>query len=137
LWYTADWDFWLRLAATGPTAYHPRPLTAFRIHGESQTAQGIARAGEMRKQIETVLKRHLPSWEAAHPGRGDVGLAARMSLEVNHAFAACAYGERPHWLALASDFLGLGPAGWYRFFRDSRIVERVGARLLATHYGKA
>ena len=38
LWYTADWDFWLKLAAAGPTAYLPRPLAGFRIHAQSQTA---------------------------------------------------------------------------------------------------
>jgi len=134
LWYTADWDFWLKLAALGPTTYHARPLAAFRIHTESQTAQGISRAGDMRTQIEIVLQRHLPRWEAANPGRGAVGRTARMSLEVNHALAAWAHGDRPKWLTLASDFLALGPAGWHRFFRDSRIVERVAARLLAKTY---
>ena len=38
LWYTADWDLWLKLAAAGPTVYLPRPLAAFRVHPESQTA---------------------------------------------------------------------------------------------------
>jgi hypothetical protein len=131
LWYTADWDFWLGLAATGRTVYHPRPLAAFRIHPLSQTAQGVARADDMRRQMETVLERHLPRWEAAHPGRGEVGEAARMSVAVNHALAAGAHGLRPNWLALARRFLALGPAGWFRFFRDSRLVERVAARLRA------
>ncbi|HEV3260038.1 MAG TPA: glycosyltransferase, partial [Gemmataceae bacterium] len=38
LWFTADWDLWLKLAATGPALYHPEPLSAFRIHPQSQTA---------------------------------------------------------------------------------------------------
>jgi glycosyltransferase involved in cell wall biosynthesis len=134
LWYTADWDFWLKLAATGPTTYYPRPLAAFRIHSASQTAQGVARAAEMRSQIETVLTRHLPLWEAAHPHCREVGRAARLSLEVNYALAVCAAGARASWLRLASSFLTLGPTGWYRFFRDSRIVERVAARLRAKGY---
>jgi glycosyltransferase involved in cell wall biosynthesis len=131
LWYTADWDFWLKLATRGPIVYHPRPLAAFRIHAESQTAQGIARAGEMRRQIETVLERHYPTWQAAHPTRADVGRAARMSLEVNYALAAFAFGDCPNWRALASDLAALGPAGWVRFFRSSRIVERVSAQVSA------
>ncbi len=129
LWYTADWDFWLKLAGAGPTVYHPEPLTAFRLHAQSQTARGVARADEMRRQIEAVLTRHLPAWEALHPRRGEVALAARLSLEVNHALAGCAHGRRPKWLPLARSFLSLGVRGWFRFLRDSRIVERLGARL--------
>jgi hypothetical protein len=135
LWYTADWDFWLKLAATGSSAYWPQPLAAFRVHRQSQTAQGVARAGEMRRQIETVLERHLRPWEAAHPGRGEVAHAARLSVEVNHALAICACGARADWLRLACNFLALRRAEWYRFFRDSRIVERVTARIKAGCYG--
>ncbi len=131
LWYTADWDFWLKLAACGPTVYYPRPLAAFRVHALSQTACGVARADEMRGQIEVVLQRHLAAWEAGHPGRGEVGRTARLSLEVNHALACCAHGRRPDWLGLLGRFLALGPSGWWRFFRDSRIIERVSARLRA------
>jgi GT2 family glycosyltransferase len=131
LWYTADWDFWLRLAAAGPTIYYPRPLAAFRIHALSQTAQGVSRADEMRRQIERVLEKHLEPWEARHPDRGEVSRVARVSAAVNHALACCAHGLRPDWLALALRFFALGPAGWWRFLRDSRIVERIAARLRA------
>jgi GT2 family glycosyltransferase len=131
LWYTADWDFWLRLAAAGPSVYYPRPLAAFRIHALSQTARGVNRADEMRQQIERVLERHLSLWEACHRGRPDVGRVARAAVEVNHALACCAYGRRPKWLALALHLVALGPAGWWRFLRDSRLLERVSARLRA------
>jgi glycosyltransferase involved in cell wall biosynthesis len=131
LWYTADWDFWLKLAARWPAVYCPRALSAFRIHSQSQTAQGVARAGEMRRQIEVVLEKHLPPWESAHPGRLEVGKTARMSMDVNFALASCAFGDRPDWLALARGLAALGPSGWYRFLRDSRIVERVLAQAKA------
>ncbi len=131
LWYTADWDFWLRLAAAGPAVYYPRPLAAFRIHGLSQTARGVARADEMRRQMDCVLDRHLGPWEAAHPGRPEVGRVARLSAAVNHALACCAHGRRPSWGSLLTTFFTLGPGGWWRFLRDSRIVERVAARLRA------
>jgi GT2 family glycosyltransferase len=131
LWYTADWDFWLRLAAAGPAVYDPRPRVAFRIHALSQTAQGVGRADEMRRQIEQVLEKHLGPWEARYPGRAEVGRVARISAAVNHALADCAHGRRPDWLVLALRFFALGPAGWWRFLRDSRIVERVSARLRA------
>ena len=41
LWYTPDWDLWLKLAAAGPARYDPYPRTAFRIHGHSLTMTGI------------------------------------------------------------------------------------------------
>jgi hypothetical protein len=131
LWYTADWDFWLKMSLAGPIFYLPKPLSAFRIHPASQTAQGVSRAGEMRKQIEVVLQRYLPVWEAAHPGRHEIGRVARFSLEINHALAACAYGDRPSSLSLMGQFLALGPSGWYRFFHDSRILERLSAQIKA------
>jgi hypothetical protein len=131
LWYTADWDLWLKLAGRGPALYHPRPLAAFRIHPLSQTARGVARADDMRRQIEMVLENHLPRWQAAHPGRGEVVRAARASVEVNHTLAAWAHGRRPHWAGLLRTFMGLGLAGWRRYFRDSRIVERVAAQARA------
>jgi len=129
LWFTADWDFWLKLAATGPVVHHPEPLSAFRIHPQSQTAVRTAWAEDLRGQLTAVLDRHLPAWERLHPGRGAVGRAARFGLEVTMALAACAHGQRADWLRLARCGLRLGPMSWHRFLRDSRIVERVGARL--------
>jgi len=38
LWFSADWDLWLRLGALGPVRFIAETLSAFRIHPESQTA---------------------------------------------------------------------------------------------------
>ena len=54
LWYAADWDFWLKLAAMGPTVYSPRPLAGFRIHSQSQT---ITRAGQMDEVRQAAAER--------------------------------------------------------------------------------
>ena len=129
LWYAADWDLWLKLAVLGPTVYHGRPLAAFRVHGSSQTMQGAA--AEMRRQLELVLDRHLPLWQAHQPGRTEVGAAARLSVELNHALADAVCGRRPSWWSLVRHFLALGLSGGHRFLRDSHIVERVRARLRA------
>jgi hypothetical protein len=32
LWYTADWDLYLKLAAIGSVYYHSSPLACFRVH---------------------------------------------------------------------------------------------------------
>src|SRR4029077_2486874 len=31
LWYSADWDFWLKIASTGSVFYVPTALTEFRL----------------------------------------------------------------------------------------------------------
>jgi GT2 family glycosyltransferase len=128
LWYTADWDLWLKLAALAAPVFCPRPLAAFRVHGASQTA---ARAGEtqgFRGQMCTVLDRHL---SRLAPGRARaVEAAARFSVEVNASLAAASKdGPIPWHLALR--FLALGPGGWRRYLRDARLGERVSARVRA------
>src|SRR5207248_6865443 len=122
LWYTADWDLWLRLAALGRIRYLQSAFAAFRVHPESQT---VVRndLGERRRQLETVLDRHR---QDALPG---VRRAARFSIEVNVALAALAAGAQPPWRPLLAAFSRLGPAASLRYLRDSRISERVGARL--------
>src|SRR5207247_2360076 len=37
LWYTADWDFWLRVVSRTSTRYISRPLSAYRLHPAAQT----------------------------------------------------------------------------------------------------
>lgn len=125
LWYTADWDFWLKLATRGPTRYLPRPLTAFRVHADSQTMRGTSRAADMRRQLRVVLARHLgPNHE-----NGAIASAARLSIAVNHALAAAAAGGRANWWGLAQSCLTLSADAWHRYLRDSRIAERVLARV--------
>jgi GT2 family glycosyltransferase len=129
LWYTADWDFWLKLAAAGPIAACDQPLASFRVHPASQTSGRTADTVEMRRQLETVLARHLPAWKAKHPRDRAVEKAARFSIEINLALAARAHGRPFVGPRLAIDFAGLGPAGWRRYFRDSRIIQRMLARI--------
>lgn len=124
LWYTADWDFWLKLAAAGKTVYHPIPLAAFRIHPHSQTMQGSCHISDFRQQQEAVVARHLGPWESDSTCHWTGRQIARFSIEVNTALAAYVHGRESHWLRLISRFIGLGPAGWNRYLRDSRIIER-------------
>lgn len=132
LWYTADWDLWLRLARRGTTRYLPTLLAAFRIHPRALTLTRSAQLHEFRQQLEIVLDRHLidPAGLGAH-GEG-VAATARFSVEVNVALAAMAHRRRPHLLRLLLQFLQLGPARWGKYIRDSRILERTRARLRAS-----
>jgi hypothetical protein len=60
LWYTADWDIWLKLAARGPVLYHNVVTTGFRIHADSLTVTGSRDATDFRQQMQVVLDRHMP-----------------------------------------------------------------------------
>lgn len=130
LWYTADWDFWLKLAYAGTKIYYyPKPLSAFRVHALSQTVRRSTKSDEFRGQLEVVLEKHLSAQEFLQPDGTAVGAAARFSVEVNMLLAAAAHGQEVGWARLAQRFLQLGPSGWRRYMRDSRIAERVLARV--------
>ena len=120
LWYTPDWDLWLKLAAHGPVVYDPAPSTAFRIHPESQTMTG--RRDEFAQQLELVRERH------SRPG-GPTDRLARASTRINIALSDAASG-RPAalWEALAQ-LARLGPVGALRYLRLSRLAERLLPRL--------
>jgi glycosyltransferase involved in cell wall biosynthesis len=129
LWFSADWDLWLRLGALGPVRFIAEQLSAFRIHPESQTASRKLQANEWEQQLTAVLELHLKRW----PGQGRVRTAvervASASIQVNSVLAAASRGEAFRPAAVLGQLLALGPSGWHRYFRDSRIVQRVGSRL--------
>jgi glycosyltransferase involved in cell wall biosynthesis len=128
LWYTADWDFWLKLAAAGKTVYHPTPLAAFRVHPQSQTMQGSCHIGDFRRQQECVVTRHFNTRELDRRRSLRRRQIAHFSIEVNMALAAYVHGYESHWLQLILQFISLGPAGWHQYLRDSRIIERTFPR---------
>jgi hypothetical protein len=128
LWYTADWDIWLKLAALGPVYYHDSVTVGFRIHGASLTVTGSRDAGDFAQQMRIVLERHLDTL-----GGGSTGVerAARASIAVNAALAAASGGDVGSLLRALVGVLGLGPSGIRRYWRDSRILERVAPRIRA------
>lgn len=125
-WYTADWDFWLKLASQGDTYYIPKSLAAFRVHADSQTIRRSSSIAEFRQQMRSVVSQHL------HPeSKNKVAKVAFFSAEVNTALAALVHGESTNLLGLGLSFLALGPLGWRKYWQDSRIHERISARLKA------
>ena len=131
LWYTADWDFWLKLAARGQTVYLPQPLAAFRVHGDSQTIRRSSSIDEFRQQMRLVVDRHLNHSGAKSKLDSEVAKVAFFSTEVNTTLAAMVHGESPNLFKLLTNFLSLGLGGWRRYWYDSRIQERISARLKA------
>lgn len=122
LWYTPDWDLWLKLAAHGAVIYDPRPATAFRIHAQSLTMTGDRR--EFADQLSLVLDRHLD------PGT-PVARLCRASARINVQLARAAAGHPAGALAALGTLLALGPRGMVRYFHASRILERIVPRLRA------
>jgi glycosyltransferase involved in cell wall biosynthesis len=131
LWYTADWDFWLNLvAASTEIGYCSEPLCGFRIHAQSQTIERSGAADMFRRQLEVVLDRHLA--KSRFFANDSLRRVAEFSVDVNVALAGWIHGARPPFIRLALEWLRLGPAGWRRYLRDSRIFERTAARLRTT-----
>ncbi len=134
LWYTADWDLWLRLAAKGGAIYHPEPLAAFRLHSQSQTAKRTSDMKELRRQLETVLDRHLRGFQN-NSQFAVTASAARLSVECNLWLAACHSRQTMSPIPLIRAAIAAGPAGFTRYLRDSQIVERTVARLRLSRPG--
>jgi glycosyltransferase involved in cell wall biosynthesis len=128
LWYTADWDLWLTLAERGPTLFCSRLLAAFRVHSDSQTAFRAGENSEMHRQSLVVLDRHFG--RCGGPVHHEIEAVARFSAALNAALAGASAGGPLPW-GIAARFFALGPRGWRRYLRDSRIVERLRARVNA------
>jgi GT2 family glycosyltransferase len=129
LWFSADWDLWLRLGAAGPVRFIGETLSAFRVHPASQTAARKLEPNEWEQQLTTVLARHLESWPVTGSLRASVERAGIASIAVNSALSAASRGEPVKPAAVLLQLFTLGPLGWRRYFRDSRIVQRVRSRL--------
>jgi glycosyltransferase involved in cell wall biosynthesis len=133
LWYTADWDMWLKLVGGGQTYYHNDVTVGFRIHSGSMTVTGSGKTEDFRHQLESVLDRHLSA--LGSPSKG-VERAARASIAVNVGLSRASRGDFPGLFRAASRLALLGPGGIRRYLRDSRIVERVVPRIRAKIAGR-
>jgi glycosyltransferase involved in cell wall biosynthesis len=129
LWYTADWDVWLKLARQGPVRYHDFVSAGFRIHNESMTMSGSRDPADFESQMRIVLDRHVGQLTPARSA--PVVRAAQASIKVNIALAAASGGSLGALGNAAAQLLLLGPLGLHRYLRDSRLFERVVPRLRA------
>ena len=129
IWICPDWDLWLRLGSLGPVRFIAETLSAYRVHPGAQTVASKRRLGETEQQLTSVLLRHLKGWDRTGRSRASVERVARASITVNSALSRAFRGEPAGALPVLFELLALGPLGWHRYLRDSRIVERVRARL--------
>jgi hypothetical protein len=126
---SADWDLWLRLGALGPVRFIAETLSAYRVHPASITVARKLLPDEWGQKLTIVHARHAQNWAAPGKLRTSVERVARASIAVNGLLAAASRGESVKPWPVLLKLLALGPAGWHRYLRDSRIVQRVRSRL--------
>ncbi len=129
LWYTADWDLYLKIARQGSTVYRHAVTTAFRVHGGSLTVKGSADGEDFAQQMAQVIARHIDLAPAAQ--RDSVHRRALTSSAVNCALAQAMAGNLGLLVGALGSLLRLGPADVVRYLRDSRIIERALPRVRA------
>jgi glycosyltransferase involved in cell wall biosynthesis len=134
LWYTADWDLYLKLASIGKIYYNKTPLACFRVHGNSLTISGSRNIVDFRNQHQIVIDRH--AHKLLPESQKEVLRAAAVSVDVNTALAAVNAGQFTQMLKAIVSLLELGPRGICRYFIWSRIIERVFPRLQAFVAGR-
>ncbi|WP_212525340.1 glycosyltransferase [Actibacterium sp. MT2.3-13A] len=124
LWYTADWDLWLRLVGRGPLAWAPARAVAFRLHGDAQTITGSRDIADFRDQLTRVYDRHAPASSRLRQ-------LAEVSIAVNVCLAGRYHNVPGACRGTIRQLAGLGPLGLWRYLRDSRLIARVLPRLRA------
>ena len=134
LWYTADWDLYLKIASIGNICYHSTPLACFRVHKNSLTVLGSRDIHDFRIQHSTIVDRHIN--KLIPDARTATLRISEASIEVNVALAAAVAGKFGAISKAIRSVLFLGPAGIARYLSYSRIVDRALPRLRAAVAGR-
>jgi len=132
LWFLADWEYWSRLAACAPVAVCREPLASFRIHKSSQTVTRSDDAADLRHQYSAVIDAIAGRAAAAGLAPRKIARAqqaARLNREVSIMLAQMAHGRFANLGGVLKAAVRFTPPVWYRFWRDSRIIPRLSARL--------
>ncbi len=134
LWYTADWDLYLKIGRLGEIVYHRDRLAGYRVHGGALTVSGSRDADAFGGQMRSVLSRHA---SAIAGGRRDtVVRRSHTAIEINVALAKALHAGPWPLLAVFFRAIGLGPLGLYILLRDTRLLERLLPRVKAYIAGR-
>jgi hypothetical protein len=134
LWYTADWDFYLKIAMIGDIFYHSRPLACYRVHQNSLTVLGSKDSADFSNQHRIVVDRHIE--KLTPDARREVLPVAVASIEVNTALAAVLAGKFWPIATAFAAIVTLGPRAIHQYFFCSRIVDRLVPRVRALVAGR-
>ncbi|WP_159870818.1 glycosyltransferase [Novosphingobium sp. 9U] len=124
LWYTPDWDLWIKLSRFGVVRHHADVTSAFRVHGGSLTMTGSRSLENFEDQMRIVLDRHAEWYADRAPAR-----AMEASIRVNLGLAAAAAGKADKLIPALRSLVALGPVGLVGYLHSSRIAERLMPRL--------
>jgi glycosyltransferase involved in cell wall biosynthesis len=134
LWYTADWDFYMKIASIGDIFYHSDPLACYRVHTNSLTVLGSKDSTDFRTQQRIVIDRHAE--KLSPESRKEVLRMAEASIAVNVALAAVLAGKFSLMVKAIIAILSLGPRGIRQYLFYSRIVDRLIPRVRALVVGR-
>lgn len=133
LWYTGDWDLWVKLACHGGVRYHEQVTGGFRIHDQSATSIGSVDDKEFESQHLTVIDRYIDELRAESAAR--VRSMAEASIHVNVALASAAHGDVSKLPNAVWAAVKLGPSKLVDYVQYSRILERSLPRVRAKMSG--
>lgn len=131
LWFTPDWKCWLSLSRVGHWVYYGEPLSCFRIHSQSQTMLGSKTPQQYRNQYEKVQKEFFPVLEQMPVSRRLFEEIARVSTDINVALLASTLQQSTGLGRLLLRVVMLGPTGWLKLLKYSRLHERIISRVRA------
>ena len=133
--YTADWDFWLRLAAKQDLVLLPEPLAEYRIHREAQTVGFAEKQTEYAENLRIVLDRYIGTLDALpeidRREAEDFRAMATLGVKTNLWLASRITAKPQPTATLLRALRTAGIRSSIRYLRLSRIVPRVVARLRA------
>ncbi len=134
LWYTADWDFYLKIAMIGDIFYHADPLACYRVHKNSLTVLGSKDSADFRNQHRIIIDRHIE--KLTPEAQREVLPVALASIEVNTALAAVLAGKFSQVATAFVAIVALSPRRIHQYFFCSRIVDRLIPRVRALVAGR-
>ena len=129
LWYTADWNLWLRLLMNGGEAQLSKCYGSFfRIHEQSQTMQFSAQLGDFRRQVSGVQEGVMHTLTNGRNLRKYIA-AGEISTEVDVQLAAAHHKKQSlrGWVRLGM-LIGGRPLATVTFVRNSAIFDRAVSR---------
>lgn len=131
--YTADWEFWLRLASRRGVFRAAETLSEFRVHRGSQTVAIAGRREEIRRNLEDVLARYMPALMDVVPARRRARWRrlARLGVETDLFLSAGGARAPLPWRRFLGALLRCTPFDWVRYVRLSAVVPRTAARVRA------
>jgi glycosyltransferase involved in cell wall biosynthesis len=135
LWYTADWDLWLRLTRHAPMVCVPYIGSSFRVHAESQTVKGSKDLESFRRQMRVVQQRH--EWAAMKSANPETTLrAGSLSTETNVMLAGLMHSGRSSISPWFRELRHVGARGLSTYLQQSAISSRLSSRIMLRARGQ-